>query len=194
MATGLRPPARKPNRGLLTAITVVVALAVLVPWVVGYYTDWLWFRHINYDSVFVKTLVTRLILFLVFGVVAAGVTWIAGFLAFKYRPGELDGADMSPTIHEYRKVIEKSLNRLLIGLPLIIGILGGLMGQASWRTVLFFLNRQEFGVTDPQFNKDLGFYAFSLPVIQLIVGSLLVLLAVAFFIALVGHYLSLIHI
>lgn len=189
MATGLRPPARKPNRGLLTAITVVVALAVFVPWLVGYYTDWLWFRHIEYDSVFVKTLVTRLILFLVFGLVAAGVTWLAGYMAFKYRPDELDGGDMSPTIHEYRKVIEKSLKRLLLGLPLIVGILGGLMGQAAWRTVLFFFNRQPFGVQDPQFHKDLGFYAFTLPVIQLIVGSLLVLLAVAFFIALVGHYL-----
>src|SRR5690625_5790324 len=62
------------------------------------------------------------------------------------------------------------------------------MLQGSCRTILLFVNGTDFGESDPQFGLDYGFYAFKLPVFQMIVSTLSMLTIVALFIALVGHY------
>ncbi|MDY6048970.1 MAG: UPF0182 family protein [Corynebacterium sp.] len=190
MATGFStPPVRKPNRAVAGLIGAVVVLFILIPWVTGFYTDWLWFRSVNFDSVFVKTLWVRLALFVGVGLLAAAVTWLAGWIAFKNRPDELASMNFSPAILEYRKLVEQSLRKLLIIVPAVVGILAGLVGQASWRTVLFFGNYQDFGVTDPQFGRDLGFYAFTLPMLQLVLSGFSLLVGIAFFISLAATYL-----
>src|SRR5690625_6817365 len=62
------------------------------------------------------------------------------------------------------------------------------MLQGSCRTILLFVNGTDFGESDPQFGLDYGFYAFKLPVFQMIVSTLSMLTIVALIIALVGHY------
>ena len=44
----------------------------------------------------------------------------------------------------------------------------GLVAAGSWDTVLRFLWTQPFGRVDPVFGHDLGFYLFSLPILQLV--------------------------
>src|SRR5690625_7128527 len=61
------------------------------------------------------------------------------------------------------------------------------MLQGSWRTILLFVNGTAVGETDPQFDLDYGFYAFKLPIFQMIVSTLSMLTIVALIIALVGH-------
>ena len=46
----------------------------------------------------------------------------------------------------------------------------GLAAQANWEVVLRFFNRQSFGTTDPVFFKDVAFYVFSLPFLELVRG------------------------
>ena len=58
---------------------------------------------------------------------------------------------------------ESGSKTILVVIPVIFGILGGLVGQGNWQIVQLFLNRQDFGQTDAQYGKDLGFYAFELP-------------------------------
>jgi hypothetical protein len=36
-------------------LVIVVGLLFVVPSAVGYYTDWLWFRELGYDSVFLRS-------------------------------------------------------------------------------------------------------------------------------------------
>ena len=42
----------------------------------------------------------------------------------------------------------------------MIGVLAGLIAQSYWPRIQLFLHGGDFGITDPQFGKDLGFYAF----------------------------------
>ena len=37
-------------------LVIVVGLLFVVPSAVGYYTDWLWFRELGYDSVFLRSI------------------------------------------------------------------------------------------------------------------------------------------
>ncbi|AGG66163.1 hypothetical protein H924_03575 [Corynebacterium callunae DSM 20147] len=174
----------------MTWIFGIIALIILIaPMGVGFYTDWLWFGEVDFRGVFTKVLVTRIILFVIFALVAGFVTWLAGYFAIKLRPDEIAAFDRDSPVYQYRQMIENSLRRILLFVPIFVGLLAGLVGQRSWRTVQLWLNRQPFGIQDQQFGKDYGFYAFDLPMIRLVVESFSLLLIVAFVIALVGHYL-----
>ena len=155
---------------------------------VGMYTDWRWFGAIEYRNVFTTAIIARIVLFIIFGLIAAAVVWAAGYFAWRGRPDSLDLGDLNSPVYQYRKSIEKSMGVFFKVIPAIVGVIAGFIGQANWRTVLLFLNGQEFGEQDAQFHHDLGFYAFTLPVLKMVVSALSILLILAFLIALFGHY------
>jgi len=56
-------------------------------------------------------------------------------------------------------------------LPLLVALLSGVWGlllAGNWSRFLLFLNAQSFNRVDPQFQRDIGFYVFQLPVWQLL--------------------------
>lgn len=192
MASGLnRPtaPMKRPPKFLSWVVAIIAVLLFIGPMLVGFYTDWKWFGAIEYRGVFTKTLVTRIVLFFLFGLVAAAITYVAGLVVWRGRGDSMDMADFNSPVYQYRKSIESTMNVFLKVIPVLVGVVSGLLGQANWRTVMLFLNSHDFGVKDPQFNHDLGFYAFSLPVWTMLVSAFSMLLAVCFLIALVGHYI-----
>ncbi|AKK08119.1 UPF0182 family protein [Corynebacterium testudinoris] len=192
MATGLSQPSpslSRPPKVLTWTIGIVGLLFILAPMAVGFYTDWLWFGEVDFRGVFTKVIVVRIILFFVFALIAGFITWLAGYFTWRNRPDSLEHMDLNSPVHQYRRALDKSVRALLIGIPVVIALLAGFIGQGSWRTVMMFLNGESFGIDDPQFGLDLGFYAFSLPALRLIVETLSMLIVVAFLVALIGHYL-----
>ncbi|WP_284796850.1 UPF0182 family protein [Corynebacterium rhinophilum] len=180
---------KRPPKVAAIIAAVIAVLLFFGPMLVGMYTDWRWFGSIDYRSVFTTAIIARIVLFIIFGLVAAAVVWAAGFFAWRGRPDSLDVGDLNSPVYQYRQSIEKSMGVLFKVIPAIVGIIAGFIGQSHWRDVMLFLNGQDFGVQDPQFHHDLGFYAFSLPVLQIVVSTLSILLVLAFLIALFGHYI-----
>ena len=78
------------------------------------------------------------------------------------------------------------MQRLALGAMLLItagvALLFGSNTAGHWDEVLLFQNAQDFGVKDPQFHRDLGFYVFKLPMYQFALDWLLA----AFIITLIG--------
>jgi len=182
-------PLKRPPKVAAIIAAIIAVLLFFGPMLVGMYTDWRWFGSIDYRSVFTTAIIARIVLFIIFGLVAAAVVWAAGFFAWRGRPDSLDMGDLNSPVYQYRQSIEKSMGVLFKVIPAIVGIIAGFIGQSHWRDVMLFLNGQDFGVQDPQFHHDLGFYAFSLPVLQMVVSTLSILLVLAFLIALFGHYI-----
>ena len=180
---------KRPPKFLSWVVAIIAVLLFIGPMLVGFYTDWKWFGAIEYRGVFTKTLITRIVLFILFGLVAAAVTYVAGLIVWRGRGDSMDMADFNSPVYQYRKSIESTMNVFLKVIPVLVGVVSGLLGQANWRTVMLFLNSHDFGVADPQFNHDLGFYAFRLPVWSMLVSAASMLVAVCFLIALVGHYI-----
>lgn len=181
-------PLKRPPRVATIIAAIIAVLLFFGPMLVGVYTDWRWFGAIDYRSVFTTAIMARIVLFIIFGLIAAAVVWAAGYFAWRGRPDSLDLGDLNSPVYQYRKSIEKSMGVFFKVIPAIVGIIAGFIGQANWRTVLLFLNGQEFGEQDAQFHHDLGFYAFTLPVLKMVVSTLSILLILAFLIALFGHY------
>ena len=48
-------------------------------------------------------------------------------------------------------------------------LLAAAVVQSQWEEWLLFVNRQDFGITDPQFGTDIGFYLFQLPFLTYVV-------------------------
>src|ERR1700754_4928636 len=190
----MRPAARMPKLTRRSRILIVVALAVVLlllfgPRIVDTYVNWLWFGELGYRSVFTTQLLTRGAVFLVAAVVMAGIVFAALALAYRMRPVFVPTTGPNDPVARYRTAVMSRLRLIGFGVPLLIGAVTGFITQMYWDRVQLFIHGGSFGVTDPQFGKDLGFYAFDLPFYQLVLGYLFAATFLAFIASLVGHYL-----
>jgi uncharacterized membrane protein (UPF0182 family) len=175
---------------ILIAIALTIALLFLVSGpLVNTYVDWLWFGELGYRSVFSTVLVTKLVVFLVGGLVIGAVVFGALALAYRTRPVFVPTAGPNDPVARYRTAAMARLRLFGIGIPVVIGFFAGMVAQTYWVRVQMFLNGGSFGVNDPQFGMDLGFYAFDLPFYRLVLSYLFVGVFLAFVANLLGHYL-----
>ena len=171
------------------SVMILAVLTFVVPILVNFYADFQWFGEVDYRGVFATTWITRLILFVIVGLLTGGVVFLSLFLAWRSRPEVLGFEDPRSPQAIYRRMAESGSKTILVVIPVIFGILGGLVGQGNWQIVQLFLNRQDFGQTDAQYGKDLGFYAFELPLYSLVASTLVLIIIVAFLMSVVTHYL-----
>jgi len=191
---GMRPTARMPKLTPRSRIMIGSALAVILlllvgPRLIDGYVDWLWFGELGYRSVFVTTLLTRLVAFVVVGLVVGGIVFAALAMAFRVRPVFVPSNGANDPVARYRTAVLSRLRLVGFGIPAGIGLLAGIVAQSYWVRIQLFLRGDDFGIADPQFGKDLGFYAFDLPFYRLVVGLLLVTLFLATVANLTTHYI-----
>ena len=190
----MRPAARMPKLTRRSRILIGVALAVVVllligPRLIDAYVDWLWFGELGYRSVFTTVLVTRLVVFLVAGLLVAAIVFAGLALAYRMRPVFVPTTGPNDPVARYRTAVMARLRLFGIGVPVVIGLLAGIVAQSYWPRIQLFLHGGDFGITDPQFGKDLGFYAFDLPFYRLVLSFLFVAVFLAFLANMVSHYI-----
>ncbi|MDX1874413.1 UPF0182 family protein [Mycolicibacterium sp. 120266] len=191
---GMRPAARMPkltrrSRILIGVALVVVLLLLVGPRLIDTYVDWLWFGELGYRSVFTTRLFTEISLALVAAVVIGALVFAGMALAYRTRPVFVPTAGPNDPIARYRTTVMSRLRLFGIGIPVLIGLAAGAFAWNSWTTVQLFLHGGDFGITDPQFGRDLGFYAFDLPFYRWVLSFLFFGVFLAFLANLVGHYL-----
>lgn len=169
------------QQGIRWATTAIVALLViallLARWGSNLYIDWLWFKSLAYNHVFVTIILTDL------GVkIAVGITvFVALFVNLYFtRPVVLNAInatrqqeDENGVVTLYQSPLAQYLNNknliLVYGaVSMFFAFFVGLSVTGDWITVQKFLNATPFGTADPIFNKDIGFYVFQLPFYQFI--------------------------
>ena len=190
----MRPAARMPKltrrSRILIAVGVAAVLLLLIgPQFVDVYVNWLWFGELGYRSVFTTVLFTRIIVFLVVSVLIGGVVFAALALAYRTRPVFVPTSGPNDPVARYRTAVMTRLRLVGIGVPAFIGFFAGVIAQSYWEPIQLFIHGGDFGVTDPQFGMDLGFYAFDLPFYRLVLMYLFAATFLAFIANLVGHYL-----
>ena len=174
MTIGIR---RRAWRGgvvaLLMALIVVVTCLILLGLMADFLVDWLWFSAVGYLSVFWTITIAEAEVFLAVFVATAIILWVNGSLASRLarspwtqRPADFEwkrtGVDTMPDLLEFMQ------HRL--PWPLIIAGFAGLLAALvalwevhNWDVFLRFLYQVSYGANDPIYDKDVGFYLFSLP-------------------------------
>jgi uncharacterized protein len=190
----MRPAARMPKLTRRSRLLIVIALAVVAlllvgPRLIDGYVDWLWFGELGYRSVFATVLWTRVLVFLIVGLVVGAIVFAGLALAYRTRPVFAPATGPNDPVARYRTAVISRLRLFGIGIPAIIGLLAGIVAQSYWVRIQLFLHGGSFGISDPQFGKDLGFYAFDLPFYRLVLSYLFVAVFLAFVANLVSHYI-----
>src|SRR5689334_1201751 len=190
----MRPAARMPkltrrSRVLIVLALVVVLLLLIGPRFIDTYVDWLWFGELGYRSVFTTKLITRVVVFFAAGLLMAAVVFAALALAYRTRPVFVPTNGPNDPVARYRTAVMTRLRLVGIGVPVLIGVITGFIAQSYWDRVQLFIHGGSFGIADPQFGKDLGFYAFDLPFYRVVLGYLFAATFLAFIANLLGHYL-----
>ncbi len=189
---GVRGPVGRPNLSrrakILLGVAVVLLLLLLIgPRLVGLITDWLWYSDVGYSGVMKTMLVTRLIVFLVATLVVGAIVFGAIFAAYRSRPPYPLAVPGDPMVR-YRESVGRRPRLAALTPAVIIGLMAGLVAQASWATVQTFMHRESFGATDPEFGLDIGFHTFTLPFLRLLLDLTFLALGVAFVANLLTHY------
>ncbi|MGK8523929.1 UPF0182 family protein [Nocardia asteroides] len=177
------------TRLLVIAATVFVVSLLIVPRLIRGYVSWLWFGEVGFRGVWLTALLTRLSLFLAVGLLIGGVLFAAMWLAYRYRPLFVPDPGQDDSLRPYREMVLRRPLRYGLGIAATFGLVCGLIGQSSWMKIQLFLHGGSFGVSDPQFGHDVGFYVFDLPFYRLVVNWLFVAVVLAFFAGLATHYL-----
>lgn len=163
-------------------IALIVGLTIFARLGSLFYTDWLWFRGLGFAGVFSKTISSQLIVGLLAGVLFALLLganlWIA-------RPSRFELPFTILTNGEEIRIDPRQVAPLLIAASVVLGAVVGWYSAGSWLAIEQFRRGATFGVTDPIFGRDVGFFVFKLPFYGLVyqyVMSILILsiLAAAF--------------
>ncbi len=180
-----------PARPRLLAPLLVVAAVLLVLGGVGVtlYTDLLWFRDVGFTEVFATVLQTRLLLFLGFGLLMALLVGANIVVAYRARPPFRPLSLEQQNLERYRVGVEPYLVPLLLLASGVIGLFAGLSASSRWQTWLLWRNRTDFGVLDPQFRRDVAYYAMSYPFERFVLGFLLTAVVLSLVVAAATHYL-----
>ncbi len=179
---------------LLTPVLVVVALMLVLGGVtVSLFTDLLWFRNAGpaneFSTVFSTVLLTKLLLFVGFGILMAVLVGANISVAYRVRPPFRPMSLEQQNLERYRVGVEPYLVPVLLAVSGVIGLFAGLSASGRWQTWLLWRHRTTFGVTDPQFHRDVSYYAMTYPFQRFVLGFLLTAVVLSFLAAAATHYL-----
>lgn len=180
-AIGIHHPSRHLLRNLIVAAVLLIAFAAGIA---GYTEQWLWMRQLDYVSVFWTLLSAQL------GMFASAFVFAFLYVWFNLRQTSKNGTDFpgggqaampagSSTDYGHTQpyivfppgVLKVAIAAVSAGVALIFAV----RFYAQWDTYLRFRYGGSFGVVDPRFGVDVGFYVFHLPFYMLLHSSLTLL-------------------
>jgi uncharacterized membrane protein (UPF0182 family) len=145
---------------VFVALIGVFAAVEAVP----FYTDWLWFEEVGYAPVFLRVITLRGSLFLIVGLTSLLFIGLNLRAAAYARPPDVFWELEEPLGLPSRMILEPLLRRVLVPVVIGVGILFGVAASTEWQTLLVYQHGQPFGgPPDPIFQRDVGFYVFTLP-------------------------------
>lgn len=169
---------KKKRTGLRVIIAIVIILGLFLS-LIGFITDFMWFRELGYVSVFFTKLFTQIKIGVPTFVVVTFLAYI--YLKFLKRGYFIKVSSDEPVNHG-------RLNLISWGLAAAYGAITTFFTVTKlWFDFLQFINSTSFGKKDPLFDMDISFYAFKLDFIEEVNQIVLVLL-IAFAVLTVIYY------
>ena len=149
-------------------IGIILLVVIIVGAIASIYIDLIWFKSVQYVAVFWKILLTKGVVMLFFAAAFFILSFINLSFARRFAPEfqvEISQDEFErPEIQLYKSLQNIQINKkFVLWFSLIIALFMGFSEGASWEKILIYFNRTSFGISDPIFNKDIGFYMFSLP-------------------------------
>lgn len=185
-----RPEARRPgvagsNRGRTILIVAAIALFVLITslrGIAGFYTDYLWFDSLGYESVWRGVLGAQISLAVIFVAAFFVICWVNLYIADRLAPKFPPAGPEQEALDRFRDAIGHRTGLFRAGVAFLLALVAGLGMSQEWRSWLLFVNGSSWGANDAQFDTDIGFFVFQLPFLSSLAdwafASILIILVV----------------
>jgi uncharacterized protein len=164
-------------RGIAIAIALIGLGLIALSVVSDFLVDWLWFSSVGYFSVFRTAFIAKAALFLTVFIVSTLVLFANAALAL--RLARLRRSLLPATLGAWAasgQPLPEALLSLIgpasaprrrywgaLAVAALLGVLIAISESGSWALALRFIHQARYGLDDPLFEKDMGFYLFSLP-------------------------------
>ena len=173
-AAGVRMPPHGPrfrSPRIFAAIAIVfLLLFVLLPSLTSRLADWLWFREIGFERVFLTKIATQWVIGPLAGLVAFAVLY--GNARYAMRGLVDDEHRVHGPVADIRDVAAavgahavRAVRTLALPWAALLSLFVALSVASQWTTVLQAIYWTPFGQVDPIFGRDIGYYVFILPAI-----------------------------
>ena len=155
-----------------------------------FYTDYLWFDSLGRTDVWGRVLLAKIALFLIFAAIFFVLIWINLLIVDRLKPDVRPAGPEEEMLSRFHDILSgrTRLVRLVISLVFSLLAASGVSGQ--WEEWLLFVNRKNFGVVDPLFNTDIGFYVFRLPFFTFLVNWAFAAFMIILVVIGVAHYIN----
>jgi uncharacterized membrane protein (UPF0182 family) len=164
----------RPRILLLSLVGIIVALVVL-SLADSLLVELLWFSTLGYRQVFIITLGAQVAIFAIVWAVAFLAIWISGMIALRLsrergrlyvlgRTHEIVEANLPDLIRALGDRVPWKL--LLLGGAAILALFAAQGEASSWSFYLKALHGVPFGLKEAAFGLDVGFYVFTLPLLE----------------------------
>ena len=158
------PPPVRPAR-IGQVFLPLFLLLIGIPAAANLYIEMRWFDALGHGEIFSTILSTKLVVGTLIGLVVGLV------LAVNLRLAHVFSRGLAPLfLHDPDGVPRVNLSevtaRLVWPASIMIGLLTGLFNYRHWATWLLHRGGVDFGVQDPIFGRDVGFYMFDLPLLS----------------------------
>jgi uncharacterized protein len=172
----------------LVLIGAIALAGLLTSLASGFFANLWWFREVGFEIVFTREIVTRLTLFVI-GTVAT-IAIVRLNLSIAQRgivplPVQLQ-VQMGETAQPVD--VTAGIERLSRPLSLVAAVFIGLGATTGWELFLRAMNATPFGIVDPVFSRDIGFYVFSLPAISALLALVSTLVSITLLMLIVVYF------
>lgn len=187
-----RKPSRFGDRGralLIIAAVAIVGLLLSARFISTFYVEYLWHQSVGRTDVFWGVLGAKATMFGLFAGTFVVLALLNLVIADRLAPTSF-AANTHPVVERFHEFFGHRLRSLRFAVATVFGLLFAAPAISRWQDWLMFRNSKSFGLSDPHFGNDVGFYLFKLPFITFVLDWLF--LAVAFITVLVvaTHVLS----
>ncbi len=188
----MRRPASPRRRWFVIALVVLVLVLLSLRGIATFWTDYLWFDSIGFSSVWTTLVFSRVVLVLIATVVAFALLFLNLLLADRLAPRTPmpAGSPDEELVERFQGWVSARITRFRLGVAGFFGLLIGLGAGSWWEDWLLFRNHQSFGITDPVFSKDIGFYVFDVPFYRDLFGWAFQFFLIATLVVAALHYLN----
>jgi uncharacterized membrane protein (UPF0182 family) len=170
------PPS--PMRGAMGGVVFIAIIMILMLFWRGIelIADWFWFQEVGREVVFSVTFLTKMKVGALFGGAFFVIFYLNLFLASRLSSrGYWVDRDNLIQIPPWETGGKPFGTLILLG-SVVFALFAALRGSAQWEIFLRYLNSTPFGIQDPLFGRDIGFYVFQLPFLQYLYSWLMTVL------------------
>lgn len=168
------------KKALIKVLIGVAALIIIIGAFSSFFVDFQWFREVGYLNVFFTSLKSKGIIF--------GPAFVLLFLLIFAYIKYLKKGYFRISNQVYDKKETALHNKILFFAALVMSfILSMLFTEVFWYRILEYFNSTDFGIVDPIFGYDAGFYIFKLPLINAALGVLIAVVVILIVVSLIFY-------